>query len=109
MLSPEVFTPMASNGGGLFLPAYRDLFTDDLLAADPNFEVIGEILFNPDVYYGNSHPAPPNALVDAVIANAIPSTLMANCTSGGMTPAEAVEDAHNQIVLLFEESGAPQD
>jgi multiple sugar transport system substrate-binding protein len=109
MLSPEVFTPMAQNGGGLFLPAYQQLFTPELLSADPNFGVIGDILFNPDIYYGESHPAKPNALVDSVIGASIPSTMMANCTIGGMSAAEAVETAHREIVALFEESGVPQD
>lgn len=109
MLAPATFTPMAQAGGGLFLPAYQNLWTPDLLAADPNFATIGEIMFNPEVYYGNSHPAPPNALVDSILAAAIPSQMMANVTTGKMTAAEAVEDAHNQIVQIFEESGAPQD
>jgi len=109
MLTPEVFTPMAQAGGGLFNPAYKGLFTEDYFAADPNFTVLSEILFNPEIFYGNSHPAPPNALVDSVLAAAIPSQMMANVTNGDMTPAEAVEDAHRQIVDIFEEAGAPQD
>ncbi|HLA43946.1 MAG TPA: extracellular solute-binding protein, partial [Aggregatilineales bacterium] len=108
MLTPEVFTPMAQNGGGLFLPAYRNLFTEDLLSSDPNFVIIGEIMFNPDIYYGTSHPALPNALVDAIPAAGIPSQMVQNVVSGNMTAAEAVEDAHNQVVAIFEESGAPQ-
>jgi multiple sugar transport system substrate-binding protein len=108
MLTPEIFTPMAQNGGGLFLPAYRGLFTDDLLSADPNFAVIGDIMFNPEIYYGTSHPAPPNALVDAIPAAGIPSQMMINVTSGEMTAAEAVEEAHKQVVAIFEESGAMQ-
>lgn len=109
MLTPGVFTPMAQAGGGLFNPAYKGLFSDDYFAADPNFTVLSEILFNPDIYYGNSHPALPNALVDSIIAAAIPSQMMANVTNGSMSPAEAVEDAHKQIVAIFEESGASQD
>jgi hypothetical protein len=34
--------------------------------------------------------------------------MMANAISGRMTPAEAVADAHEKIVILFEESGVMQ-
>jgi multiple sugar transport system substrate-binding protein len=108
MLTPEVFSPMAQAGGGLFNPAYKGLFGDDYFSADPNFAVLGEILFNPDIYYGNSHPAKPNALIDSIIAASIPSQMMANVTTGAMSAAEAVEEAHKQIVQIFEEAGAPQ-
>jgi multiple sugar transport system substrate-binding protein len=108
LLDPVNYTPMAQNGGGLFLPAYRDLWTEDLLATDPNFEVFREILLNEEIFYGRSHPAPPNALIDAIDGAAITSQMMANIINGDMTPAEAVEEAHNQIVQIFEEGGVPQ-
>ncbi len=108
MLNPETFTPMAQIGGGLFLPAYQNLWTDDLIAADPNFEVIRDIMFNPDVSYGRSHPAKPSALFDAIDASGITSQLMANVISGGMSVADAVQDAHDKIVQIWEEGGVPQ-
>ncbi len=108
MLKPEIFTPMVALGGGLFLPAYKDLWTDDLVNTDPNFKVIEEILFNPVIYNGTSHPAMPNAAADAVLAASIPSQMMANITTGRMTPAEAVADAHKKIVDIFEEGGIMQ-
>lgn len=108
LLNPANITPMASLGGGLFLPAYQNLWTDDLLAADPNFAVFREILLNPDVFYGRSHPASPNALIDAIDGAAITSQMMSNVVSGGMSVEEAVLDAHNKIVQIFEEGGAPQ-
>lgn len=108
LLAPANYTPMVQNGGGLFLPAYRDLWTEDVMGADPNFEVFREILLNPDVFYGMSHPAPPNALVDQINAASITSQMMANVTTGAMTAEEAVADAHNKIVQIFEEGGAMQ-
>lgn len=108
MLDPKNITPMAASGGGLFLPAYEDLWTDELLAADPNFAVFEDILLNPDVFYGRSHPAQPNALIDAIDGAGITSQMMANITTGAMTPAEAVKDAHDKIVQIFEEGGVPQ-
>lgn len=108
LLDPSNIVPMAQLGGGLFNPAYESLWTEDLIAADPNFAVIRDIIFNPDLYYGRSHPAQPNALIDAIDGAGITSQMMANAISGGMTAAEAVEDAHNRIVQIFEEGGAPQ-
>jgi multiple sugar transport system substrate-binding protein len=108
LLDPSVYTPMAQNGGGLFLPAYENLWTEDVLGTDPNFAVFRDILLNQEIFYGRSHPAPPNALIDAIDGAGITSQMMANITTGAMTPAQAVEDAHNRIVQIFEEGGAPQ-
>jgi len=108
LIDPAKITAMASSGGGLFLPAYQNLWTEDLLAADANFEVFREILLNPDVFYGRSHPAPPNALIDAIDGAAITSQMMADVTSGGMSVEDAVKNAHEKMVQIFEEGGAPQ-
>ena len=42
LLDPANFTQMSAVGGGLFMPAYENLWTDELLAADPNFAIIKE-------------------------------------------------------------------
>jgi multiple sugar transport system substrate-binding protein len=108
LLDPENFTPMAQLGGGLFLPAYENLWTDELIASDPNFAIVRDIMFNPEVFYGRSHPAKPNALIDAIDGAGITSQMMANVVNGSMTAAEAVQDAHDKIVQIFEEGGVPQ-
>lgn len=108
LLDPANYTPMVQNGGGLFMPAYADLWTDDVLGADPNFAIFKDILLHAEPYFGQSHPAPPNALVGQIDAASITSQMMANVTTGAMTPEEAVLDAHNKIVQIFEEGGAPQ-
>jgi multiple sugar transport system substrate-binding protein len=108
LLDPANFTPLASVGGGLFLPAYEDLWTEDLLAADPNFAIVKDIVSNPDPYIGHYWPAEPSAAIDALRAASVPEQMMANVTSGRMTPAEAVADAHQRIVDIFEEGGIEQ-
>ena len=108
MLSPEVFTPMVQAGGGLFLPAYKNLWTEALVESDPNFSVIEDIIFTPNLYYGFSHPAQPNAAADAIIGASIPSQMMSNVITGRMTPEETVKDAHQKIVDIFEEGGIMQ-
>jgi multiple sugar transport system substrate-binding protein len=108
LLDPANIGAMAAEGGGLFLPAYADQWTDELMAIDPNFSVFKDIMFNPDLFYGLSHPALPSPLHDAVNGQAVMSQMMANVVTGGMTPEEAVADAHNRIVLIWEEGGVPQ-
>lgn len=108
LLDPVNFTPMASVGGGLFLPAYEDLWTEELLAADPNFAIVKDIVSNPDPYIGHSWPAEPSAAIDALRAASVPEQMIANVTSGRMSPAEAVTDAHQRIVDIFEEGGIEQ-
>src|SRR6266508_4278127 len=109
MLDPKNFMPMVQGGGGLFLPAYKNLWTDDVLKIDPNFATVKEIIFNPTEYTGFSYPADPSPAVDAVFAEAIPSQMMANITTGKMSVEDAVKDAHDKIVSIFEQSGLPQD
>lgn len=108
LLDPANSVAMAKVGGGLVFPAYKNLWTDDLIKADPNFEVIREIQFNPDVYYGTSHPAKPNALIAAIQSQSIPNQMMANIINNGMSVEDAVKQAHDAIVQIFEEGGAPQ-
>ncbi len=108
MLNPQIFTPMVELGGGLFLPAYENLWTDDLSNTDSNFGVIEEIIFNKVPYNGTAHPAEPSAAIDAVLGASIPSQMMSNITTGRMTPAEALTDAHKKIVDIFEEGGIMQ-
>lgn len=108
MLDPKNFMSMVTEGGGLFLPAYKNLWTDDVLKLDPNFATLQEIIFNPTAYTGQAFPANPNAAIAGIDAQAILSQMMANVNNGSMTPEQAVEDAHNKMVQIFEELGLPQ-
>jgi len=108
MIDPKTFNPMVQEGGGLFLPAYKKQWTDDVLKIDPNFATLKEIIFNPTAFTGDAYPADPNAAVDGVRAASIPSQMMANVTNGSMSPEDAVKDAHDRIVQIFEEGGLPQ-
>ena len=44
LLDPKNFTAISSVAGGLFMPAYENLWTPELIAADPNFAIIKEEL-----------------------------------------------------------------
>lgn len=108
MLDPANFIPLVKQGGGLFLPAYKNQWTDEVLAVDPNFVNLRDIIFNPTPWTGQAYPADPNAAISAIDGQSITSQMMSNVLNGTMTPEEAVEDAHNKIVQIFEELGLPQ-
>jgi len=108
LLDPKNFLPMVKGGGGLFLPAYKNLWTDEVLNLDPNYPTLKEIMFNDTAYTGQAYPASPNPAIAGIDAQALLSQMMTNVTTGQMTPEEAVQDAHDKIVQIFEELGLPQ-
>lgn len=108
MIDPANFVPISKLGGGLNMPTYANQWTDEILAVDPNFATFREILQNPALFYGRSDPAKPSALIDAIDGAAITSQMMANITTGAMSVEDAVKDAHDKMVQIFEEGGVPQ-
>jgi multiple sugar transport system substrate-binding protein len=108
LLDPANFNRISSVAGGLFNPAYENLWTDELIASDPNFAIIKEQVSVEDPFIGPSWPAQPNAAIDAIRAQGVVEQMVANVTSGRMSPADAVTDAHNKIVGIFEEGGIAQ-
>ncbi len=108
LLDPANFTKMSEVAGGLFMPAYENLWTEKLLAADPNFKIIKEQVSVKDPFIGASWPANPNAAIDAIRAQGVIEQMTGNVIAGRMNPADAVKDAHNKIVQIFEEGGIMQ-
>ncbi len=108
LLEPATFTPLAQQSAGQVFPAYQGLWTPDLVAADDNFKVFQEIIENPVPFYGRSYPAKPSPLIDAIAGQSILTTMMANIINGAMSVDDAVADANNKIVQIFEEGGVPQ-
>jgi len=108
MIAPEQFIPIVKVAGGLLLPAYTNHWTDEVLAVDPNFGTLQDVIFNETRYTGQAYPAKPNAAVDGINAQSILSQMMANVLNGSMTPEVAVDDANTKIVQIFEELGLPQ-
>jgi multiple sugar transport system substrate-binding protein len=109
LLDPANFTKMSSVAGGLFMPAFSNLWTDELIAVDPNFATIKAQVSVEKPFIGPSWPASPNAAIDAIRAQGIVEQSMGNVIAGRATPEEAVADAHQKMVDLFEEGGLPQD
>ena len=108
LLDPANFGKIAALGSVLFTPAYKNLWTDELLAGDPNLKVIKEQVSVTDPFLGQSWPADPNAGVDAIRAQGVVEQSVANVISGRMAPADAVKDAHQKMRDIFEEGGMTQ-
>ncbi len=109
LLDPANFNRMSEVAGGLFMPAYEDLWTPELIAADPNFAIIKKQVSIEDPFLGASWPAQPNAAIDAIRAQGILEQSVGNMIAGRMSPEEAVADADKKMRDLFEEGGIPQN
>ncbi len=59
-------------------------------------------------YTGFAYPAQANAAIDAWFATGFLSEMMTNIITGKMTAEEAVKDATDKGVVIFEEKGLPQ-
>jgi len=108
MIDPKTFTPMSAIAGGLFMPAYEKLWTPELLAADPNYAIIKEQVSVANPFLGETWPAKPAPQFGAIRAQGLLEQSVGNAISKRMSPADAVKDAHDKIVQLFEEGGIMQ-
>lgn len=108
LLDPVNFGKISAAGGVLFTPAYSNLWTDELIATDPNLAIIKEQVSVTNPFLGQSWPANPNAGVDAIRAQGVLEQAVANVIAGRMAPADAVKDAHNKMRDIFEEGGMMQ-
>jgi multiple sugar transport system substrate-binding protein len=62
----------------------------------------------PDPFLGPSWPANPNAAIDAIRAQGVIEQAVGNMIAGRMSPADALADAQQKIVNIFEEGGIMQ-
>ena len=108
LLDPANFSRISALGGVLFTPAYANLWTDELLASDPNLAIIKEMVSIENPFLGESWPANPNAGIAAIRAQGVVEQMVANVIAGRMQPADAVKDAHQKMVDIFEEGGMMQ-
>jgi multiple sugar transport system substrate-binding protein len=108
LLDPANFGKISAAGGVLFTPAYTNLWTDELIATDPNLAVIKEQVSVTNPFLGESWPAAPNAGISAIRAQGVLEQSVANVISGRMAPADAVKDAHQKMRDIFEEGGMMQ-
>ena len=99
--------PMSLISAGLFLPAYTDYYDlPEVVAAfeeDPNLATMGKSAQGDHI--GASWPAQPDALFDAINAQAVLTDMMAQIIAQGATPEEGVAQAADRITSIGQESG----
>jgi multiple sugar transport system substrate-binding protein len=108
LINPDNFNRISSIAGGLFMPAYENLWTPELINADPNYAIIKEQVSVANPFLGESWPAKPAPQFGAIRASGLLEQSVGNAIAKRMTPEEAVADAHQKIVELFEEGGIMQ-
>jgi len=108
LLEPSVWSKLAQLGGGLILPAYESQWKNDFFKSDPNFAPLETQVRDKNGYDQIYYPADPSAPVDAVGAQNVMIDMMAQILQKGAKPADAVKDAHNRMVQIFEQFGVKQ-
>jgi len=108
LLDPANFGKISAVAGGLFMPAYSKLWTDELVASDPNFKAIQEMVSTPNPFPGDPWPAKNAPQFGAIRSQSIVENSVVAAIAGRMTAAEAVADAHQKLVDMFEEGGIIQ-
>lgn len=107
MITPEVFLPISLISAGLFLPAYADYYEMEEVVsafeADPNLATMGRASLGEHV--GASWPAQPSPLFDAIAAQSVLTDMMAQIIAQGVSPEDAVAQAHDRIIGIGQEMG----
>ena len=107
MIQPDIFLPISLISAGLFLPAYANYYTmEEVVAAyeaDPNLASMGRATLGN--HTGSSWPAAPGPLFDSITAQAVLTDLMAQVVAQGVSPADAVAQAHDRIITIGQEMG----
>ena len=97
---------MSAIAGGLFMPAYENLWTPELLAADPNYAIIKKQVSVAEPFLGETWPAKPAPQFGAIRATGLVEQSVGNAIAKRMTPAEAVADAHRRSSTCSKKAGS---
>ncbi len=108
LIDPAVFDPLCALGGGLFMPAYKNNWSDKLMTVDPAFPGLKSIMFSTTDFTGFAHPAQPNPAIDAWYASSFLTDIMADVITGKKTAEQAVADGTKIGVNIFKEKGFAQ-
>jgi multiple sugar transport system substrate-binding protein len=107
LIQPDIFLPISLISAGLFLPAYAKYYDMEEVVsayeADPNLASMGKA--TQGTHVGASWPAAPSPLFDAIAAQAVLTDMMAQVVAQGVSPADAVAQAHDRIISIGQEMG----
>jgi multiple sugar transport system substrate-binding protein len=108
IMQPDQWFAIAKNGGGLILPAYESQWKNDYWKSDPNFAQLEGQVRDPTGYNQTYYPGPVSPGVDGVIANKVLENMMAQIIQKGQKVPDAVKDAHDAMVKIYEQFGLKQ-
>lgn len=108
LLQPEVWSKIATQAGGLILPAFESQWKNDFFKSDPNFAQLEAQVRDPTGYNQTYYPGPVNAGVDQITAQKVLENMMAAIIQKGQKVPDAVKDAHNAMVMVYEQLGYKQ-
>jgi multiple sugar transport system substrate-binding protein len=105
ILLPDNWNKIATQAGGLILPAYESQWKNDYWKSDPNFASLESQVRDPLGYNQSYYPGPSNPGIDGIISNKVLENMMGSIIQKGVKPADAVKEAHDQMVKIFEQFG----
>ncbi|MGN6809527.1 MAG: hypothetical protein ACTHMP_01535, partial [Thermomicrobiales bacterium] len=105
VMQPENWDKIATQAGGLILPAYESEWKNDYWQSDPNFAQLQSQVRDPNGYDQVYYPGPVNPAIDAIIAAKVLENMMAAIIQKGTKVTDAVKDANDQMVKIFEQVG----
>ncbi|MGN6697222.1 MAG: ABC transporter substrate-binding protein, partial [Thermomicrobiales bacterium] len=105
VMQPENWDKIATQAGGLILPAYESEWKNDYWQSDPNFAQLQSQVRDPNGYDQVYYPGPVNPAIDAIIAAKVLENMMAAIIQKGTKVTDAVKDANDQMVKIFEQFG----
>jgi multiple sugar transport system substrate-binding protein len=108
VMQPDKWSKIATQAGGLILPAYESEWKNDFWQSDPNFAQLQTQVRDPNGYNQTYYPGPVNPAIDAIVAAKILENMMAAIIQKGGKPADAVKDANDQMSKIFEQFGLKQ-
>ncbi len=89
------------------LPAYTDQWDWEEIASVPNSIAQKDGALDPAGWTGMSFPGPATPWIAAVTTQNLETDMLAAAVSGQATPAEAVKQAAEASIRIFQELGAP--
>ncbi len=108
LLQPEQWNKIATQGGGLILPAYEAHWKNDFWKSDPNFAQLEGQVRDASGYNQTYYPGPSNPALDAAVSGKVLETMMASIIQKGQKVQDAVKEAHDQMVKIYEQFGFKQ-
>lgn len=92
---------------GYALPAYESMWDWEVITSNPIAVAQQGTAEDPSAWTGLAWPGPNTAQMTTVSNSNVHTDMVANVLSGQMTAEEAVQDAYDRSVTIFQEFGAP--